>query len=119
MKTLLILLALVSSAAAAVCGLKWNPNPEPEVTGYRVWCGIDCIASVTEPRASLDLPTDRLSTLTVTAVSATGESEHSDPLTVRPITPESAEVLKPWIRQRTFFVPNTPRHFFRFSYPAQ
>lgn len=120
MKTLLILLTLTSCLATAFpAKLRWNPNPEPDILHYRVWCGIELVATVTEPRAAIELPADRLSTLTVTAVNAQGESEHSDPLTVRPITAEDSEDLITWQVKRTFFVPLTAKRFFRFSYPLQ
>lgn len=116
---LAILLALFIPADAAPCGIRWNPNlPEDNVTHYRVWRGIDCLATVETNRAVVDLPTDQLSTLTVTATNESGESEHSDPITAIPVTPQHSEDLTHWTDRKPFFVEQKPSQFFRFKYPS-
>jgi hypothetical protein len=100
----------------AACILSWNP--QPDATGFRVWRGLDCIATVETNRATVQLQTDQLSTLTVTATNEMGESEHSDPITAIPITPQTSENLTDWKPQKPFFIQAKPSLFFRFSYPS-
>jgi hypothetical protein len=90
---------------------------------FRVWRGLDLLA-VTEPgvnRARLELPIDRLSTLTVTAHTETQSSTHSEPLVAMPVTPQWSNDLRVWIVQpkHVFFVEYKPRLFFRAAYPTQ
>ena len=98
------------------CILIWNP--QTDATGFRIWRGIELVATVETNRATVTLPTDQLSTLTVTATNGTDESEHSDPITVIPITPQTSENLTEWKPQRAFFIERKASLFFRFSYPS-
>jgi len=100
----------------AACILSWNP--QPDATGFRVWRGTELLATVETNRATVQLPADQLSTITVTATNETGESEHSDPITVKPITPQTSENLTDWKPQKPFFIQAKPSLFFRFSYPS-
>jgi len=112
---LLVLYALALLIFGAECNVRWNP--QPAATGFRVFRGIDQIAEVTTNRATVDLPADRPSTLTVTATNGATESDHSDPITAIPITPQTSENLTDWKPQRVFFVERKPSMFFRFSFP--
>ncbi len=103
--------------AAAPAKLRWDATPA--ATGYRVWRGIDLLAEVATTSATVDLPSDRTSTLTVTAVNAYGESDHSDPIVLLPVTPWASGDMKAWRQHPPFFVVRSTRQFFRFSFPSQ
>lgn len=55
--------------------LAWNPQP---VDSFKVWRGIDVVATVTTNEAALKLPLGD-STLTVTAITNGVSSGHSEP----------------------------------------
>lgn len=105
---------LVKRASGAECRIAWDASPG--ATEYRVWRGIDMMVSVTSSSASVDLPADQLSTLTVTARNESGESVHSEPLTVLPVTPQSTTNLSEWNRHPPFFITAKPSAFFRLTY---
>ena len=108
-------LLAASPLYAAPAALHWDVTPA--ATSYRVYRGIDVIAEVTTNAATVDLPVDVETTLTVTAVNAYGESDHSDPLVILPVTPESTVDLIAWKRHTPFFVKKESRGFFQFRYP--
>lgn len=60
--------------------LAWDAPPE--ATSFRVWRGIDVVATVDRPQGWVELPAGEASTLTVTAVGPGGESARSAPLVV-------------------------------------
>ncbi|MFO0204133.1 MAG: hypothetical protein ACK528_13495 [Alphaproteobacteria bacterium] len=108
-------------ARGAECKLAWDHPPYHErVTHWEIFRGIERLATVHEPCATLDLPTDRRSTLTVAAVNAAG---HSSPvnITVVPFVPQTSVNLANWNSslQKTIFVEASPRMFARFSFPRQ
>jgi hypothetical protein len=76
------------------------------------------LAEVQSNEATLDLPADRLSTITVTAHRDGITSPHSAPMTVQPVTPQWSPDLRVWIvTKKTFFIELRPKAFFRFAYP--
>lgn len=107
---------LVKRASGAECRIAWDASPG--ATEYRVWRGIDLMASVALTSASVDLPVDQLSAITVTAGNESGESAHSEPLTVLPVTPQSTTNLSEWDSHRPFFITAKPSAFFRLAYPT-
>lgn len=102
----------------------WNPNPEPNITHYRVWRGLDLLGETADTRLRIDLPTDQPSTLTVTAHSAAGSSPHSKPLVLAPAMVYSSADLRVWVVEKSsvFFQTlerdgvRTSRQFFRVNY---
>lgn len=117
MNPLWLIFFLTASAAAAECRISWEP--ETDAVDYRVWAGLQLIATVTEPRATVDLPADKVSTVTVTARNEAGESGHSEPMSLLPVTPQSSSGLTSWTLHRVFFIKYAERGFFRFSYPTR
>lgn len=96
MKTIILAviaaLAIVSAQAAEI-GLAWNPNPEPDIAGYRVYWGtasrvynepIDVPGAPQEPQFKVvDLPDSGIAFFAVTAYNAAGlESIYSDEISV-------------------------------------
>jgi hypothetical protein len=82
------------------------------------------LLATTEPginSAKLELPIDRLSTLTVTAHNETQSSTHSEPLVAMPVTPQWSPDLRVWVVQpkHIFFVEHKPALFFRAAYPTK
>ena len=106
----------MTATITAACIVFWNP--QTDATAFRVWRGTELLATVETNRATVALPTGQLSTLTVTATNESGESEHSDPITAIPITPQTSENLTEWKPQRPFFIERKQSLFFRFSYPS-
>jgi hypothetical protein len=79
---------------------------------------LDLLATTETNEATLDLPADRLSTITVTAHRDGLTSPHSAPMTVQPITPLWSPDLRVWIvTKKTFFIELRDKSFFRFAYP--
>lgn len=114
MKLLAAILCILSAASAAPMKLAWDASPN--ATSYQVWRGIELMESVTVPQATINLPTDQISTLTVIARNASLEAEPSI-ITVRPVTAQDSVDLENWQDAVTFFVLDSPAHFFRFTFP--
>jgi hypothetical protein len=111
-----IMLVSRCSAHGAECRVAWDA--QSDATAWRVWRGIELLATTATNEATLDLPTDRLSTITVTAHRDNLASPHSAPMTVQPITPQWSSDLRVWIvTKKTFFIELRPKAFFRFAYP--
>jgi hypothetical protein len=79
---------------------------------------LDLLATTETNEATLDLPADRLSTITVTAHRDGLASTHSAPITVQPVTPQWSPDHRVWIVvPKTFFIELRDKAFFRFAYP--
>ena len=107
--------------SGAECGLAWDHPPYHErVVRWELFVGIERVATVFEPTATIDLPADRTSTVTVYAVNETNTSEPAT-ITVVPLTPRHSEDLKTWTThpRHAFFVEYKPRMFANFSFPTQ
>ena len=101
--------------------IAWNEQ-HPTIF-FKVWRGIDLLAT-TAPgvnEATFELPIYQISTLTVTAHTATRNSGPSQPFIAVPIIPQWSPDLKVLIAEpsKTFFVEHQPRFFFRAAYPTQ
>ena len=103
----------------------WNPNdPSEKVEFYRVWRGLDLLGQTSEPRLRIELPTDQLSTLTVTAHRGELASAHSKRLILAPAVVHTSTDLRVWVVEKpsVFFHVleregiKTPRQFFRIQY---
>lgn len=83
-------------AIGATVPLEWDAVPE--AASYRIFRGIEVVGISDSNRATVELPGDQWSVLTVTAVNLAGESAHSKSLTLRPviITVESSDDLSEW-----------------------
>jgi hypothetical protein len=111
-----IMAVSMCTAHGAECRVAWNP--QTDATSWKVWRGTDLLATVQTNEAVVDLPVDRLSTLTVTAHRDGLASTHSAPITVQPVTPQWSPDLRVWIVvPKTFFIELLPKAYFRFSYP--
>lgn len=68
-----VLLLLLCRLDAAECTLEWNP--QPDATGFRIYCGLDLLAEVNAPatQATVTLP-DSGCTVALVAVNAAGQS---------------------------------------------
>ena len=107
------------TAKAAECKLAWNPAPSAElVTSWKVYRGIDLLATVTEPSATLDLAADLRSTLSIVAINTAGSSPPAI-LTVVPFTPRHSEDLRNWTAHpsKVVFIEAKPHMFANFSFP--
>jgi hypothetical protein len=119
--TMLLLLLLITGGMircswGAECRIAWDA--QSDATSWKVWRGLDLLATTETNEATLDLPADRLSTITVTAHRDSLTSPHSAPMTVQPITPQWSPDLRVWIVvPRTFFIELRAKAFFRFAYP--
>lgn len=92
---LLTAFALLASASAADVRLRWNPNPEPDIAGYRVYHGTTSgawittvdVGNVTEATVE-GVPDDRPTYLAITAYNDAGlESIPSEEALFRPVDP--------------------------------
>jgi len=103
--------ALASMACAEPCRVAWDPTLG--ATSYAVFRGIDQLAEVSTNEASIDLPTDQLSSLVVIARNASGSSAPSAPLTVQPVAIQTSGDLLTWTPRPVFFVTAAPPFFLR------
>ena len=93
--------------------IAWDANnADQQVTDYRVWRGIECIATVQSNTATVTLP-DEPVTLTLTARNVNGESAHSAPMHVVAITVQESPDLKAWGATRTIHREKKPSMFYR------
>jgi hypothetical protein len=107
---------MIRCSWGAECRIAWDA--QTDATSWKVWRGLDLLATTETNEATLDLPADRLSTITVTAHRDNLASPHSAPMTVQPITPQWSPDLRVWIvTKKTFFIELRPKAFFRFAYP--
>lgn len=112
----IVTLALAGMAHAGEVKLAWNANPGAEmVTEYRVWRGIECLATVTVPQATLTLQ-DAPAVLTVTARNAAGESAHSAPLEIIAVTLQTSPDLSTWSDGLTRYFEKRQREFYRLGF---
>jgi len=110
-----------TSCRGAEVKLLWLPRPPEElVTEYRIYRGIDLIATSTGADVVVNLPTDQRSTLDLRAVNSKGESDPSN-ITLVPYTPRFSPDLKTWTSKpnKVIFITATPSLFANYSYPLQ
>jgi len=110
-------LVIAAFTSAGTCRVAWNASPTSEnVTGYRVWRGIEVLAEVSGTSATITLP-DAPSTLTVTAVNAFGESTHSAPLELVTLIVQDSADLREWQPVQTIHVEKHATRFYRIQLP--
>lgn len=107
---LCITACMVKCAWGGECVLAWDS--QPDATSFRVWKGIECIATVSEPQAVVTLP-DEPCTVTVTARNANGESAHSAPLQLVAVRIQESSNLKAWWYVRTVHREKRATMFYR------
>ena len=102
---LIFWLSVATYCKGAEVTVAWNPNPEPNITHYRLWRGTELLGETSETQLKVTLPEDRISSLTVTAHNDLGmQSGPSQPLVLMPVTAESSVDLKFWFPEKaTFF----------------
>jgi len=116
---LLSVLVLRDCSRGAEIKLAWNPNkPEECVTEYRVWRGTECLTTVATTTATVTVPDAEPSTFTVTARNATGESPHSEALTIPApnatrLTIQVSTDLKTWTDIASYYDAKKPAAFYR------
>jgi hypothetical protein len=98
------------TAQGAECTLAWDA--QAGVTDYRVWRGLECLATVTTNSATVTLP-DEPCSLTVTARNAVGESAHSAPLSIVAVTMQESNDLKAWGSVKTVHREKQAMKFYR------
>jgi hypothetical protein len=82
--------------------LAWNPNPADEnITHYRLWRGLELLGQTAETRLEVVLPTDQISTLTVTAHRGELSSYHSKRLVLAPAVVHSSTDMRVWIVEKS------------------
>ena len=82
--------------------LAWNPNPADEkVEYYRLWRGLELLGQTAETRLEVVLPTDQVSTLTVTAHRGDLASLHSKRLVLAPAVVHSSPDMRVWIVEKS------------------
>lgn len=120
--TLLLALAMTGLVLGVAAGLArcaeirlaWDPNPEKDIADYRVWRGIECLATVPGTTATVTVPDTEPSTFTVTARNTAGlESLHSEPLHLCTVTVMESTDLKTWTPVKTIFRERKPAAFYR------
>jgi hypothetical protein len=89
--------------------ISWDAQPATE---FRVWKGIDCLATVTANTATLPLP-DSACVLTVTARHAGGESQHSEPLHLVAVRIQESTNLRAWWYAKTIHRERLDQAFYR------
>lgn len=101
----------------ALLSIGWDAAPD--ATSWKVFRGIELLATVTTPAATVACPRDQLSTFSVISINSTGSSAPAS-ITVIPFTPKHSEDLKVWIARtdKTFFVESKPRQFASYSFPT-
>lgn len=109
-------------AFAAPVTISWDAQVPGVGVRFKVFLGIDVIADVGTNSARIDLPDDRISTITVQAYSMLGTAPMSEPLSLEPLTVEAGNSLQDWKRVGTVFREvhaGEPRKFFRIRYPLE
>ena len=112
--TAALLLCLTLPLSAAPCVVGWDAQPGMT---FEVWSEGVKLASVATNQAEIDLPTDRLSTVRVVAVSEGVASLPSAPLTVRPVICQRSADLATWA-STVVFIQDSPTLFFRVATPG-
>lgn len=119
-------LAVVGCARAASIKLAWDANPAAEqVTDYRIWRGIDCLATVSGTAATVTVPDALPSNLTVTARNAAGlESAHSAAVSIPApnatrLTLQASTDLQTWQDIATYYDARQPAVFYRLKVEVQ
>ena len=107
---IIILACIHGCVRGAECRIAWNASTG--ATDYRVWRGIECLATVTDTHAVLTLP-DEPVTLTVTARNSAGESAHSAPLPLVAVTVQESTDLMAWGAVRTIYREKQAIRFYR------
>ena len=100
--TIVILSYIHGCARGAECAIAWNPSPAAEnVTKYRVYLGLDMLAEVTTPAATVNLP-DAPCTISVVAVNAAGQSPPAS-LRLSFLTDQESVDLRAWSNLRAYY----------------
>jgi hypothetical protein len=89
--------------------IAWDAQPATE---FRVWKGIDLLATVPTNTATITLP-DAPCSITVTARNAGGESPHSEPLHLVAVRIQESTNLKAWWYAKTIHRERKPAMFYR------
>jgi hypothetical protein len=116
---LCITACMVKCAWSAECKVEWDAAPVAEqVTKWRIYRGLVLLTETTTASATLDLPADALSTLSVVAVNVAGTSSPAS-LTVIPFTPRHSDNLTTWTQHpaKIIFLESKPRLFASYSFP--
>lgn len=112
---LALLLALAACGQARVVKLVWDTPPAAEqVTHWRVWRGIDLLATVASPSAVLDLD-DRAAVISVTACNLAGESARASIALPALVWIQHSTDLQTWTN--VVQVPHSPKQFIRLEIP--
>ena len=117
---LFLLLAITAGMVRCAWGkeLTVSWNPQSDATAWRVWRGIELLATTATNQATVTVPDDQPSTLTVTALNAAGESAQSEPLYLPTpnatlLTIERSTDLRTWAPIADFYDTKAPKVFYR------
>ncbi len=107
---------LAAVVTAAPCRIAWDENAADRPLCYVVYLDGLPILTTTFTNATVEPPESGLSSLTVTATSLMGLSDHSAPLIVQPVWMEWSDDLTTWQRGPLVYLACKPRRFFRTGY---
>jgi hypothetical protein len=107
---LLITGALIRCSWGAECRITWDAQ---DAKFFRVWRGLELLAEVETNEATVTLPDDQPSVLTVTAHNDHGSSPHSAPLPVVAVRIQESSNLRTWWIVRTIHREKRQAMFYR------
>lgn len=108
-----ILLMIHGCSFGAECKLAWDAAPASEqVTSYKVYVGIDCVATTNTNSATVNLP-DQPCTVGVVACNASGQSTPAL-INLSYIVDQETVDLKAWSTMRGYYAEFLPgKRFYR------